>query len=141
MVRMQWLASKFLGMGFKPSDVRPHGAGVIAAAVERYGILQSNPGSCNVPGTFLDVPAGTTMRALTHPSLMNRFLQCALPVLSSLSRSGTQKTVLSVRHCCIYSGAWRAPLPHCCNLLVVYFFGHLGTATMECYNDEWSYGM
>ena len=74
---MQWLASKYSGMGFKPAHVRRHGAEVFATAVERYGKLRKDIASYNVPGTFLDVPAGATMRALTHPSLMNRFLKCA----------------------------------------------------------------
>ena len=80
MVPMQWLASKYSGMGFKPVEVRRHGACLFTAAVERYGKLPSNPASYNVPGTFLDVPASTSLRALTHACIMNRYLKCALPV-------------------------------------------------------------
>ena len=81
---MQWLASKYSGMGFKPAHVRRHGTEVFAAAVERYDKLRSDIASYDVPGTFLDVPAGPTMRALTHPNLMNRFLKCARPALQPL---------------------------------------------------------
>ena len=77
---MQWLASKYSGMGFKDSDVRRHGACLFAATVETYGQLPAKGTSHNLPGTFLDIPAATTMRALAHPSLINRFLKCAPPV-------------------------------------------------------------
>ena len=79
---MQWLASKYSGMGFKPAHVRRHGTEVVA--VEHYEKLRSDIASYNVPGSFLDVPAGATMRALTHPNLMNRFLKCARPALQPL---------------------------------------------------------
>jgi hypothetical protein len=82
---MQWLASKYIGMGFRDVDVRRHGMRAFIAAVETYGLLQNVPCSFTHPGTFLDIPPASIMRVLTHPSLFNRFFtKCALHLFNKL---------------------------------------------------------
>ena len=76
---MQWLASKYINMGFRDVVARRHGTAVFVASVQKYGKMPSVPTSCGRPGTFLDIPAAATMRALAHPTLISRFLTMYAP--------------------------------------------------------------